>query len=46
MKKLDLGYDDIVVLYDDYGMTGACKAWYKLSNKMKLRYLLKAYTKK
>lgn len=27
MKKLDIGFDDMVVLYDDYGMAGACKAW-------------------
>ena len=27
MKEIDLGFDDMVVLYDDYGMAGAFKAW-------------------
>ena len=30
MKKYNLGFNDIIVLYDNYGMAGALKAWLKL----------------
>lgn len=28
MKKMDVGKKDVVVVYDDYGIVGACRGWY------------------